>query len=151
VLQSPHCGPSVQTQGTGPHFDSVSAGVAAVVPSLTLSVFASVDVSVVAAGSVVSADESAGTAGVSSSAIAAVESHPSSADTNSAASFRFTADLLAGFVDGIGSGCDRHGRFGLRPVANECLATNMPRSAVRVINRLSTPDISTKAANGAQC
>lgn len=54
----------------------------------------SVDWSVTAAGSLVPVDESADAAVVSSSAIAAVVSHPNTRETNTDASFLFTADPL---------------------------------------------------------
>jgi len=49
---------------------------------------------VAVAGSLVVADESADVADVSSSAIAAVVSHPNTRETNTDASFLFTADPL---------------------------------------------------------
>lgn len=79
------------------HFASASVGEAAMVPSLVdvPTVAVSVDSSVVAvAGSLVAADESADVAVVSSSASAAVVSHPNTRATNTDASFRFTADPL---------------------------------------------------------
>jgi hypothetical protein len=80
------------------HFESVSAGEAATVPSLVESVtvsaaVVSVDCSA-AADSLVAWDESDDADLVSSSAIAAVVSHPNNRETNTDANFRFTADPL---------------------------------------------------------
>jgi len=80
------------------YFESVSAGEAATVPSLVESVTVSAAVVSVdgscAAGSLVAWDESDDADLVSSSAIAAVVSHPNNRETNTDASFRFTADPL---------------------------------------------------------
>jgi hypothetical protein len=66
------------------------------VPSLVevSTVAVSVDCSASAAGSLVLADESSVAAVVSSYAIAAVVSHPNTRETNTDASFRFTADPI---------------------------------------------------------